>query len=85
VLSGPLENASLLFKLTWFSMIWPADRAWFMATDIDFDSTLVGGSENLVEEILSKPEFEAFPISPSDSLTWDADRVNPPLLGMEDA
>lgn len=42
------------------------------------------GSENLAEEILSKPEFEAFPVSPSDSLTWDADRVNPQLRGMED-
>jgi hypothetical protein len=50
----------------------------------DFDSTLVGGSEDLVQEILSKPEFEAFPVSPSDSLTWDADRFNPPLPGMKD-
>lgn len=85
VISGPLQSASPLFQLTWLNMIWPADRAWFVATDIDFDSTLVGGSESLAEEILSRPEFEAFPIGPSDSLAWDADRINPPLQGMEGA
>lgn len=77
VLSGSLQSAPGLFDLTWFSMIWPTDRAWFVATDIDFDSTLVGGAERLIEEILSTTEFEVFPVGPDDSLTWDADPINP--------
>jgi hypothetical protein len=28
------------------------DKAWCLVTDIDFDSTLVGGSATLIEEIL---------------------------------
>lgn len=61
------------------NMIWPQDRAWFVATEIDFDSTLVGGSAELIGQILGDPTFEAFPIGPRDLLTWTADKVNPPL------
>lgn len=59
------------------NMIWPADRAWYVASEIDFDSTLVGGSAGLIDAILAAPEFEAFAVGPDDSLTWDADRINP--------
>ncbi|MGH3333101.1 MAG: hypothetical protein ACRDPJ_17530 [Nocardioidaceae bacterium] len=31
------------------------DRAWCEATEIDFDSTLVGGSPSLVEKIVTDP------------------------------
>lgn len=64
------------------SMIWPQDRAWFLASDIDFDSTLVGGSENLVAAILEDSRFEAFQIGKQDLLTFDADRLNRP--GVDD-
>jgi hypothetical protein len=65
-------------------MIWPADRSWYLATEIDFDSTLVGGSAKLIEAILSEPSFEALSIDRQAMLTWDADRVNPPLRARDD-
>jgi hypothetical protein len=34
------------------SLLWPADKSWLLATEIDFDSTLVGGSTQLVQELL---------------------------------
>ncbi len=45
--------------------------------EIDFDSTVVGGSVALIGVILADPALEAFPIGPDDSLTADADHVNP--------
>lgn len=59
------------------SLMWPADRAWCVATEIDFDSTLVGGSRPLVEAILADPTFEAFEVGPDDDLTLAGDRINP--------
>ena len=56
---------------------WPADRAWCVATEIDFDSTLVAGTEGLVEEILRHPALEAFRVAPTDDLTHAGDRINP--------
>jgi hypothetical protein len=61
------------------NVIWPEDRPWFLASEIDFDSTLVGGTEELARRILEDDRFEAFPVGPDDLLTWDADKINPPL------
>ncbi|MGH9069745.1 MAG: hypothetical protein ACRDX8_00935 [Acidimicrobiales bacterium] len=47
-----------------------------MASEIDFDSTLVGGSDALIAEILAAPVLEAWRVGPSDPLTWDSDTVN---------
>ncbi len=58
-------------------MIWPADRAWFVASEIDFDSTLVGGGEDLIAAILASPDLEAWRVGPDSSLASDADRINP--------
>lgn len=64
------------------SLIWPDDHAWCIATEIDFDSTLVGGSRELVDAILADDTFEAFEVGPDDDLTWDGDTVNPPVDGL---
>jgi hypothetical protein len=82
VLGGPIEAAILVED--WLSpsspnLIWPEDRAWFVASEIDFDSTLVGGSEELVRWIVEDRRLEAYPVEPHDLLTWNADKVNPPL------
>lgn len=58
------------------NLIWPADRSWLVASEVDFDSTLVGGSIKLIEAIVESPELEAYQIRPTDSLAADADRVN---------
>jgi len=57
-------------------LFWLADRAWCVATEIDFDSTLVGGSTELIAELLRTPDLEAWLIGPDDSVASDADRVN---------
>ncbi|MBS1883227.1 MAG: hypothetical protein JSS97_09745 [Actinobacteria bacterium] len=61
------------------NLIWPEDRAWFVASEIDFDSTLVGGTVEMARSILEDERFEAFEVGPEDLLTWNADKVNPPL------
>ena len=59
------------------NLVWPDDRAWCVATEIDFDSTLVGGTTELVDAILQDPTFDSWPVQPDDSLTADADSINP--------
>lgn len=62
------------------SLWWPADRAWCVATEIDFDSTLVGGSAAAIDAILAAPGLEALRIGIEQDLTWDADSINRPAL-----
>lgn len=59
------------------SQWWPADRAWAVATEIDFDSTLVAGSDALVQEIVDDTGLEAFRVESADDLTTAGDTVNP--------
>jgi len=81
---GPLSAVpSLGHQVTeeWFvpqspNLLWPVDRSWCVATEIDFDSTLVGGSARLIEAVLADPRLEALPVRPDDSLQYDADIVN---------
>jgi hypothetical protein len=83
VLAGPLRSAlrigSFAAELFWPqspNLFWPADQAWCVASEIDFDSTLVGGPLRLVDAILHTPELDAWPITADDSLACDADKIN---------
>ena len=83
VLAGPLRGALRIgsFSLGIFwpqspNLFWPANRAWCVASEIDFDSTLVGGSTRLIEAILNTPELDTWPVGPDDSLAYDADKLN---------
>lgn len=58
------------------SLIWPADRAWVLVSEIDFDSTIVAGSEALIATLCADPRIEAFPIPEGASLQWDGDEPN---------
>jgi hypothetical protein len=58
------------------SLLWPDDRTWCVGTEVDFDSTLVGGGRALIDAILADPALEAFEVGPDDSLAYDADPVN---------
>ena len=61
---------------------WPADRAWFVATDIDLMTTYVGGSAACIAELLATDGLEAAQVPADQRVTWDADTVNPlPLDG----
>lgn len=39
------------------NMLWPKDRKWFVANEIDFDVALIGGSETLINEIEGNSNF----------------------------
>lgn len=43
---------------------WPADRAWFVATEIDFEWTFVAGTEDLIDRLAVHPQLEATRTSP---------------------
>lgn len=58
------------------NLIWPKDHSWFVASEVDFDSTLVGGSAILIDAIIESSKLEARQIMPTDSLADDADKVN---------
>lgn len=58
------------------SLLWPADRAWVMVSEVDFDSTVVGGSPALIEAICRSADLEALPLPADASLYWGADEVN---------
>ena len=84
VFRGPLRAALRMgHQVTedWFSpqspsLLWAADRSWCVGTEIDFDSTLIGGSRELVDELLRTPGLEVWPVDPADDLTIGGDAVN---------
>ncbi len=59
------------------SLIWPADRSWFVASEVDFDSTLVGGSRELVAALVATPDLEVYEVAPDTKLTAFSGKLNP--------
>lgn len=53
-------------------LIWPADHAWLVASEIDFDSTIVGGSAALIRRITEHPDLEAYAVLEDDRFDVDA-------------
>lgn len=60
-------------------LLWPEDHAWVVASEIDWDSTIVAGTRSVIDAILADPDFESFEVREGDQLTWDADLINPDL------
>jgi hypothetical protein len=58
------------------SIIWPADHAWVLVSEVDYDSTVVGGDAELIRSICADPHIEALPLREGADLSWDADEVN---------
>jgi hypothetical protein len=58
------------------NLLWPADRAWFVASDTDLDSTYLGGSGALVEALLARGHLEVWPVAATDRITIDSDGIN---------
>lgn len=44
--------------------MWPADHAWCVATEIDEDSTFIGGTQALIGDLCASTEIEALQIAP---------------------
>ena len=52
-------------------LMWPADRAWFVAKDVDPDWIGVGGTQALIDVILAAPGIDAAP-SAYDATDWES-------------
>jgi hypothetical protein len=58
------------------AFLWDAGHGWMTSTEIDLDSTVIGGDDQLIAAILSDATVEAWPVGPSDSLQFNGDRLN---------
>ena len=65
--TGPLARAARPFMLgPWEqspSMWWPADRSWFVATEVDGYSSYAGGSQAAIAAVLASPVLEALAVT----------------------
>jgi hypothetical protein len=75
LLEGPLDGALELghhgdgfFFPQSPNLFWPDDRSWCAATEIDLDSTYVGGSAWLIREVLDDSRIEAVPVEAADPI-----------------
>lgn len=59
------------------NILWPDDHAWVLVSDIDFDSTIVGGSQKLIDELVADHVIEALQLPPDANLAVNGDTVNP--------
>jgi len=58
------------------NLMWPQDRTWCLASEIDFDSTLIGGPVELIDAVLAAPALEAWAVHEDDDLSASADHLN---------
>ena len=58
------------------NMVWPVDNSWWITNDIDLDTTYIGGSATLIEEVLACPHFESFPVEIDDQISIASDVLN---------
>lgn len=75
LMRGPISEAT---KIGWTfaesfhaespNLLWPSDRGWLMANEIDFDVTLIGGSESLVAAILDSNSLTAERFNVTDAI-----------------
>lgn len=61
------------------NLVWPEDRSWVIATEIDWPFTLVAAPERVAAAILADPALEAYRIDPDDDLSMAGDTVNPAI------
>ena len=50
------------------NMMWPQDRSWFLAEEIDFDVCLIGGSHELISQIASSGNFVTETFTPTQRI-----------------
>ncbi|MFI9341909.1 hypothetical protein ACIG0D_11650 [Streptomyces sp. NPDC052773] len=72
LLAGTLADAVSPLLLDEFAELpdlwWPEDRAWCVGGDVDLVSTYVGGSRELICDLLATPELEAHPVAVGDTV-----------------
>jgi len=81
--AGPIELAVASLDVPWQTnspnLWWPEDRAWVVATEIDYAWTYVGGRAGLIEKLLASDTLEVFPAKLTDKPFYDSDVVNAAL------
>ncbi|MGC9156330.1 MAG: hypothetical protein ACP5HZ_11875 [Ferrimicrobium sp.] len=58
------------------NVAWPADRAWFVGSEIDLPWTYVGGTAALIDALCTDEHLEALPASPDDPLSRTEERID---------
>ena len=58
------------------NLIWCDDPSWWITTDIDLNTTYIGGDKKLIQEILDSSALEALLVSPDDDITIYSDKLN---------
>ncbi|MFJ3583460.1 hypothetical protein ACIPPS_14670 [Streptomyces sp. NPDC090127] len=70
LLSGPLADVTSAEREEPFAELpdlwWPQDRSWCVGGDVDLVSTYVGGSRELIDELLAAPGLEAHRVATGD-------------------
>lgn len=59
------------------NIVWSADHEWCLVSDVDMMSSYLGGSQQVIDALLGHPALETCQVSPSDTITFDSDSVNP--------
>lgn len=70
--SGPIEAATAFCDFPALqspNLWWPHDRAWCVATEIDFRSTYLGAARGLIDRVLNDERLEALPAQLGDHFT----------------
>ena len=81
---GPLDAVS---EMGWWlngrlvspqcrNLFWPDDRAWCVATEIDLDSTFIGGSVASIHAVLGDSRWEAWHAQRTDLVWASSDDIN---------
>jgi len=55
--SDPALGSTVPLNFERPNLMWPKDKSWFISNEIDYDVTLVGGSEEMIREIENFPYF----------------------------
>ncbi|MEU8679271.1 hypothetical protein [Streptomyces sp. NPDC048560] len=70
LLAGALSDAISPVSLDEFAELpdlwWPQDRAWCLGGDVDLTSTYIGGSHELIAELLALPDPETLAVAEGD-------------------
>jgi hypothetical protein len=81
---GPLDAAAELGDWPlpdWFlpqspNLCWPDDASWCVATEVDLPYTYVGGTRDLVDELLIDVRLEVWEAQLDDPIAFDSDELN---------
>jgi hypothetical protein len=84
LLTGPIQVTS---RLTAYpndpaSLWWPTDHAWCVATEIDLDTTYIGGSRSCIDQLLTCEGIEAYEVEQTDRIDVYSDGLNPVPPGL---